>query len=226
MCKHETVLRATWESCSTTTPSCNTPIECWIRAAVVAARCCSHGTAISLLPAAGWERGRGTGIPWSAGCKARWLEIILINEQQSTGQTGLGKRSQGTRNAGLYTLLHRCFVSVCPDLREWGHNWSQCLCLQYARVARRDCVFAFSKNSFQSAGKTSKCEFLPLQLEIRSQNPMFVVLQVLNQNMQKIQNATTRDQHRGTKGKNSTKSDPKCGKRNTHHVDIRLMGLQ
>ena len=56
------------------------------------------------------------------------------------------------------------------------------------------------------------CEFLPLQLEILSQNPIFVLLQLLNHNMQKIQN--------------STMSDPKCSKRNMNHVHVRLMGLQ
>ena len=41
---------------------------------------------------------------------------------------------------------------------------------------------------------------------------MFVLLQVLNQNNQKMKNSTT--------------SDPKGSKRNMNHVDIRLMGLQ
>ena len=55
-------------------------------------------------------------------------------------------------------------------------------------------------------------ELLPLQLEILSQNPMFVLLQVLKQNIQNIHNSTT--------------SDPKCSKRKMNHLDIRLMGLQ
>ena len=55
-------------------------------------------------------------------------------------------------------------------------------------------------------------EFLPLQLEKLLQNPMFPLMQILNQNIQKIQNSTT--------------SDPKCSERNMNQVDIRLMGLQ
>ena len=56
------------------------------------------------------------------------------------------------------------------------------------------------------------CEFLPLHIEILYQEPMFVLPQVLNQNIQKIKNSTT--------------SNPKGSKRNMNHVDIRLMGLQ
>ena len=55
-------------------------------------------------------------------------------------------------------------------------------------------------------------EFLPLQLEILSRNPMFVLLQILNQNIHQIH-------------KKSTRSNPKCSERNMNHVDIRLMGL-
>ena len=56
------------------------------------------------------------------------------------------------------------------------------------------------------------CEFLPLQFEVTFRNEMFVLLQVINQNMQKVQN--------------STRSDPKCSKKNMNHVDIRLLQRQ
>ena len=62
------------------------------------------------------------------------------------------------------------------------------------------------------SGACYHCIFLPLQFEIRSQNPMFVLLQVFNQNIEKIHNSTT--------------SNPESSKRNLSHVDIRLMGLQ
>ena len=37
------------------------------------------------------------------------------------------------------------------------------------------------------------CEFLPLQLEILSKNPMIFLLQVVSQNDKKIKNSTTSD---------------------------------
>ena len=46
-------------------------------------------------------------------------------------------------------------------------------------------------------------EFLPLHLQILSQNPMFVLRQALNLNIQKIKNSST--------------SDPK---RNMNHLDV------
>ena len=69
-----------------------------------------------------------------------------------------------------------------------------------------------SEKGSKSLEITSGCEFLPLHLEIISQSPMFVLMQVLNQNIQKIENSTT--------------SDPKSIKRNMNHVDIRVMELQ
>ena len=72
------------------------------------------------------------------------------------------------------------------------------------------CAFVFKTQLICAMGFMAfECEFLPLQLEMRSRNPMFVLLQVINQN---IQNPTT--------------SDPKCSKRNMNHVDVTLMGLQ
>ena len=55
------------------------------------------------------------------------------------------------------------------------------------------------------------CEFPPLQLEILSKNYMFVLMQVVNQDIYKMQNSRTRD----LKGSN----------KNMNHVDVRLIGL-
>ena len=49
-------------------------------------------------------------------------------------------------------------------------------------------------------------------LKLISQHPMIVLMQVVIQNIQKIQISTT--------------SDLKCSKKNMNHVVIRLMGLQ
>ena len=59
---------------------------------------------------------------------------------------------------------------------------------------------------------SQECEFLPLQLEVPSKNALIIVLQAVNQNIQKFTNSPT--------------SNFKCSKKNINHADVRLMGLQ